>query len=139
MPSFCERKTTTAVVFHHSASPDVSVAEIDVWHRKRGFQCIGYHDVIRRDGTIEHGRPVHSFGAHAIGRNDYAIGVCLCGDFRNYPPNEEQIESAVSLYHGYCRHYGKTLSIEFHHEECPGPKLNRKKFLERVSAGNPFA
>jgi hypothetical protein len=37
---------------------DIGVAEIDKWHRGRGFYMIGYHDVIRRDGSVEQGRDI---------------------------------------------------------------------------------
>ena len=48
------------LVVHVTATPaklDIGAAEIDDMHRQRGFSSIGYHYVIRRDGTIEPGRP----------------------------------------------------------------------------------
>lgn len=59
--------------------------EINLWHRQRGFfnipsgLSIGYHYVIRRDGTVEDGRPVDQVGAHAKGHNSKSIGICLVG------------------------------------------------------------
>lgn len=44
-----------------------------------GWQDIGYHYIIRRDGYIEDGRPEQSVGAHAKGHNRHSIGVCLVG------------------------------------------------------------
>jgi len=70
------------VVIHCSASPphrDVDAAEITRWHRARGFRTIGYHYVIKRDGTLETGRPISQQGAHARGHNHYTIGICLVG------------------------------------------------------------
>ena len=57
------------IILHCSAtypSMDVGVSEIDFWHRQRGFDGIGYHYVVRLDGTIEEGRPYHLDGAHAV-------------------------------------------------------------------------
>ncbi len=40
---------------------------------------IGYHKVIRRDGTIENGRELTTPGAHARGFNHVSWGICLVG------------------------------------------------------------
>lgn len=78
------RKHTTTIVVHCSAtksSQDIGAAEIGHWHKARGFNCIGYHYVIRRDGMIEKGRDIDAVGAHckAAGLNHESIGICLVG------------------------------------------------------------
>jgi len=60
-------------------SMDIGVAEIRRWHKRRGFFDVGYHYVIRRDGTVEPGRPPDRPGAHARGFNRRSISVCLVG------------------------------------------------------------
>ena len=57
-----------------------SVEDIDRWHLARGWKngC-GYHYVIRRDGTIETGRPLEMIGAHCKDRNRHSIGICYEG------------------------------------------------------------
>ena len=70
------------IIVHCSATPrgrDVTAADIDRWHRERGFRCIGYHYVIRLDGTIERGRPESEIGAHCTGHNARSIGICYVG------------------------------------------------------------
>lgn len=77
-----ERKQTDYIVIHCSATPakmDVDAAEIGRWHRERGFTGIGYHYVVRRDGTREKGREINEIGAHVIGHNHHSVGVCLVG------------------------------------------------------------
>ena len=61
------------------SSMDIGVKEIRQWHKKRGFTDIGYHFVIRRDGTVEKGRDVKNVGAHAQGFNYNSIGICYAG------------------------------------------------------------
>ena len=59
----------TDIIIHCSATVEgvnVSAATIDMWHRKRGFNSIGYHYVIGIDGTIQSGRPVSVAGAHCV-------------------------------------------------------------------------
>ena len=70
------------IVVHCSATKtnfDIGKHDIDIWHKRRGWSGIGYHYVIRRDGTIEPGRPLDQIGAHAYGYNKVSWGVCLVG------------------------------------------------------------
>ena len=77
---------------HCSATPpdmDIGAKEIDRWHRQRGFLKIGYHLVIRRDGSVEKGRELDEMGAHVQGFNHCSIGVCVVGGIsRNGDPQE---------------------------------------------------
>lgn len=70
------------IIIHCSATragQDFTAADIDRWHRARGFRSIGYHFVIRLDGTIEPGRDVSLDGAHCTGWNRRSIGICYVG------------------------------------------------------------
>lgn len=72
----------TEIIVHCTATPrgrDVSVSEVDAWHRARGFRCVGYHYLVRLDGTVERGRPEEETGAHCLGHNSRSIGVCYAG------------------------------------------------------------
>lgn len=76
------RSTTDLIVVHCSATPagrDVTAAEIDKWHRERGFAKIGYHYVIRLDGSVEKGREQDEIGAHVYKNNNTSVGICLIG------------------------------------------------------------
>lgn len=70
------------LVVHCAATPpssDIGVAEIDAWHKRRGWAGCGYHYVVRRDGTIEKGRPDNKVGSHVKGFNSCSLGICLVG------------------------------------------------------------
>ena len=73
----------TLIIIHCSAvdpSQQRSASDIDKWHIARGWKHgIGYHYVIRRDGTIETGRPLEKIGAHCSGHNKHSIGICYEG------------------------------------------------------------
>lgn len=76
------RKTTKYLVVHCSAtrpSLDVGVKEIRQWHKNQGWQDIGYHYVIRRDGKVERGRAEDLVGSHVAGYNSNSVGVCMVG------------------------------------------------------------
>lgn len=77
-----KRNVTDFIVIHCAATPpgmDIGAAEIDGWHRERGWSGIGYHYVIRLNGQIEAGRELDAVGAHAYGYNSRSIGVCYVG------------------------------------------------------------
>ena len=73
---------TKYIVVHCSATNNLEKYNwktIDQMHRQKGWIAIGYHYVIRTDGTIEEGRPTDTIGAHAQGFNDVSVGICLIG------------------------------------------------------------
>jgi N-acetylmuramoyl-L-alanine amidase len=75
-------RTINKVIIHCTATPEgraVAVAEVDRWHRARGFNGIGYHYLISLDGTVLKGRPIELAGAHTEGYNSNSIGVCYAG------------------------------------------------------------
>jgi hypothetical protein len=75
-------RTIDMIIMHCSAVRPwqrSSAADIERWHRERGFSSIGYHYVVRRDGSIEPGRPLQQAGAHCRGYNRHSIGICYEG------------------------------------------------------------
>lgn len=71
-----------SIIVHCSATKaglDFSAADIDRWHRERGFNSIGYHYIVCLDGKIEKGRDVLLMGAHCKGWNERSIGICYIG------------------------------------------------------------
>ena len=71
------------IIVHSSAtrpSQDIGAEEIRDWHIKgNGWSDIGYHFVIRRDGTRELGRDIALSGAHCKNQNSRSLGICLVG------------------------------------------------------------
>ena len=127
------RRVTDQIVIHHTGNAvddDLSAAEIDASHKGQGWTCIGYHYVIRKDGTVELGRPDWTVGAHAYGNNSHTIGVHVCGNFEEAEPTDEQIESLAMLLANLCADYSLPIdryTIVGHRElmptACPGANL----------------
>ncbi len=95
-------KNITFIAVHCSATQpkaNIGAIEIDKMHKMRGFACIGYHYVIKRDGTIERGRPINTIGAHVYGYNSTSLGICLVGgvDEHGKATNNFTPEQFVSL------------------------------------------
>ena len=70
------------IILHCAATPNgkaFSAKDIDKWHKEQGWTKIGYHFVIKIDGSVDEGRRVSEVGAHAVGFNLDSIGICLIG------------------------------------------------------------
>ena len=90
------------IILHCSATKEgkpYRVADIDRWHRQRGFAGIGYHYVIYLYGSVHEGRPLSQTGAHCTGHNKNSIGVCYIGglDAAGRPKDTRTPEQRASL------------------------------------------
>jgi hypothetical protein len=78
---------------------NIGSEEINQYHIDAGIDGIGYHYVIRRDGSLQRGRPVNIVGAHTTDFNLNTIGIVFVGGI-NAPtgtPNSENFLSSQSL------------------------------------------
>ena len=78
-------RTINEIIIHCSDTEEgqnFTAADIDRWHRAKGWNEIGYHFVIDIDGTIERGRRLYKVGAHCKYHNQNSIGVCYIGGKR---------------------------------------------------------
>lgn len=74
------------IIVHCSDTEVGTVESIRRFHKSvRGWDDIGYHYVIYKDGTIHEGRPINQPGAHCQGANANSIGICLIG-VKNFTP-----------------------------------------------------
>ena len=75
-------KQIAYLVVHCSDTADddaLTGRDIHQMHLGFGWDGVGYHRIICRDGVIEYGRPDYWVGAHVRGFNDVSLGVCLIG------------------------------------------------------------
>ena len=75
-------KDIILLIIHCSDTPDtedIGAIDIHKMHLGFGWDGIGYHKVIKRDGQIENGRPEYWIGAHVFRKNSQSLGVCLIG------------------------------------------------------------
>lgn len=130
-----KRKETDFVVIHHigNTNRDVSAAEVHQWHLANGWAGIGYHYLIRKNGTIERGRPLEMVGAHCYGHNQNSIGINIVGDFEVAVPTVMQMAAAEQLTAYLCQLYriSDKEKIIFGHRDlndtlCPGRNLYAK-------------
>lgn len=131
------------VIIHCSDSPEGDVHSIREFHMRpkseggRGFDDIGYHFVILKDGTVQDGRSIEKVGAHCEGHNATSIGVCLVGKPDMQRPSvdftDSQMRALKILVHQILRSCGLDEDNVFGHyelDQCgkvcpqmPGPLL----------------
>ena len=97
-------REVTEVVVHWTethTNKNIGSEEINKYHLDLGLDGIGYHFVIRRDGSLQRGRPINIQGQHAPTNNHdlRSIGIVFVGGI-NVPsgtPNSENFLSVQSL------------------------------------------
>lgn len=126
------------LVVHCSDSPDdrdIGAKEITEWHKARGWSTIGYHAVIRRDGTVELGRPEDVVGAHVEGHNANSLGVCVVGR-KNF--DHRQMLALMTLLKRWMNKYSiPVISVLGHYELNPGktcPNMDMQALRKALAA-----
>ena len=119
----------TLLIVHCSAvrpGQRSSAKDINGWHRDKGWNGIGYHYVVRRDGSIELGRPIEEVGAHCVGHNSHSIGICYEGGLNamgeeadtRTPEQKVALRKLLEELHGQ---FPKAMIVG-HHDLNPGKK-----------------
>ena len=75
------------IVIHCSATREdrtFTEQDLEVCHRRRGFNGTGYHFYIRKNGAVTQHRKLLEVGAHARGFNRCSIGICYEGGLDEY-------------------------------------------------------
>lgn len=131
------------IIVHCSAtkpSMDIGADWIRKIHvQQNKWRDIGYHYVIRRDGAVEHGRPVNQVGAHCQGHNTGTIGICMVGGLtetgrpeNNFTP--AQFTSVQKLIKDLCVQYPAIIRLSGHNDyaskACPCFNVHQKLRLK---------
>lgn len=132
-PELPLRDCTDSLVIHHIGSNDIDAPseQINQWHLANGWQGLGYHYVIRKDGLIEYGRPLDCEGAHTYHENGHTVGILVDGSFTYSYPTVEQYESLIYVAASILYNYGLEATngqtilghCDFTNTNCPGDCL----------------
>lgn len=124
------------IILHHADSSECSAADIHRWHLNKGWAGIGYHFLVRKNGTIERGRPEKAVGAHTSGYNTGSIGICFEGDYMYEVMPSKQLEAGKQLI-GWLKGRYPITSVKVHKDfnstECPGTKFPVKELTGSIS------
>lgn len=135
------------IIVHCSDSSDKldqGFMEVNQWHKERGFEgwtpdteenriYCGYHYIVRRDGTIEIGRPEYVIGAHCYLHNKESIGVCWMG---RREISSDQYRALIGLLRVICLKYAiNPKRVYGHYEMNQGktcPNLDMEKLRDML-------
>ncbi|MGF1727155.1 peptidoglycan recognition protein family protein [Photobacterium nomapromontoriensis] len=113
------------VFLHCSASDNPShdsISTIRKWHLKRGFNEVGYHFFISKNGDIHLGRSLEKTPAAQKGHNTGSIAICLHG-LKKEKFTEKQISSVKKLCSVINNEYSGKMKFRGHCEvsskSCP--------------------
>jgi hypothetical protein len=112
------------------------------WHEKRELGIgIQYHITILGTGKVMNTRPEYQVGNHCFARNDFSIGVAICGDFTKERPIQEQLDALEAILVKLCRKYKlnawdvyghSEIALEGHPTACPGTNLLKELSMMKV-------
>ena len=108
------------LVVHHSQRDIDSTKEIKKRHLKRGWEDIGYHFVINKNGKISKGRNKKYVGAHVKGHNKNSLGICLIGNLDENLPTRKQLEALIKFLTKLAKKYKIPQQNILGHREFPG-------------------
>lgn len=118
-----KRRSTSRIILHHAAASKCSAQQIHRWHLANGWVGIGYHFLVRKDGSVYRGRPENTVGAHARNNNYDSIGICFEGNFMTETMGEVQRTAGAELVAYLKQKYGIT-TVQKHSDVnatgCPG-------------------
>lgn len=112
------RSRTNRIIIHHAEASVCDAATIHQWHKGNGWAGIGYHFVVRKNGTIQRGRPENTIGAHASGSNSDSIGICFEGAYMTESMPDAQKKAGKELVAYLKAKYGINKVLR-HSEVCP--------------------
>lgn len=135
-----KRRSTSRIILHHAAASKCSAQQIHSWHLTNGWVGIGYHFLVRKDGSVYRGRPEDTVGAHAGNNNYDSIGVCFEGSFDREQMNETQKRAGAELVQYLKDKYGIS-KVQKHSDVnatgCPGTHFPFKEVSEGAAADKP--
>jgi len=134
------------IMIHHSLTKDGQVVDTEaIWRYhvlEKAWDTIGYHYLLEAVGkndfpAIIVGRSLLMEGAHCVGMNTKAIGVCVVGNYDEIPPEEYKLIKLVSFLKDLMKMFGiEPKNIVAHRDyaekSCPGKRFNMKALRARL-------
>ncbi|XP_068623432.1 peptidoglycan-recognition protein LB-like [Battus philenor] len=131
-------KPVPYVVIHHTYLPAAcntteqcfsAMKSMQNYHNSLGWGDIGYHFCVGSNGGVFEGRGWDTLGIHAGRANNFSIGICLIGDWREATPPKAMLKSTKKLISVGVKNgsLSPTYKLVGHSQimatECPGTAL----------------
>ena len=131
----------TEIVVHHSGTDDGPALNWDAIRRyhidHNKWLDIGYNagvELIGASYEVLMGRPTYMTGAHTIGHNTTALGICFVGNFTKGVPPDGQLEAGAKKIKEWVETYNIPKGNIFPHRtlnstDCPGMMFPWSKLI----------
>ena len=132
------KRKVNRVFIHCSASDIISHDDVSVirrWHLKRGWNDVGYHFFIKKNGVVQPGRNIENTPAAQKGNNTGTIAICLHG-LKSF--TENQFDALRHLCKKLQMNYENQLTFHGHCEVSNKicPVFDYKEVLNLDKEGN---
>lgn len=104
---------------------DTNIDQVRSWHKDRGWKDVGYHFLVRKDGTIQRGRKLDDdnvlesdeIGTHVYGINSESVGICFSGHGDISPHTVAQRIAGLELTRRLMQQFGVSVENVIGHRE----------------------
>lgn len=131
------------IIIHHDVWTGGTMKDIHIDHQKnKGYRGTGYNVRVRKDGSVELGRPFGMVGGHCSQdkMNYHSLGLVFEGNFDKEQMGRVQFEAGAKLIAETVRlsNYIKLDNIKPHNiyakKSCPGTNFPLKEMLSYSTA-----
>ena len=139
---FPPKRPINKVFIHCSASDNPAHDNIEIirqWHYARGFNDVGYHYYINKNGVVYDGRDVELAPAAQSGFNRGTIAICVGGLESFTPESLEVLKDACIEIRDTYKRKGHVVTFHGHNEVNPHktcPVFDYKEILKLDKQGN---
>jgi hypothetical protein len=124
------------IIIHHLKAKSATWQDIDRWHREQSWDCIGYNEYIKKDGTVYICRG-DNVGAHCAGYNSVSYGIACEGDYdaENTMPQAQfdALVSRINFNKAIFLNYKCTVAHSYFYDTaCPGKYFPLAQVLEAI-------
>lgn len=118
------REIRELIIHCTGTSPAATLQSIRNYHTKTlGWNDIGYHFIVDRNGYIWNGRPIEQAGAHCIGHNAHSVGIAYIGGLDGKDTRTQFQKNALQDFVYWFRLFFPTAKVyghnEFANKACP--------------------
>ena len=108
---------------------------VQAYHISKGWENIGYHWFIEKDGNMIAGRPEHRNGAHVKEQNinTKSLGICMAGNFDAFMPTQAQIDALTGLLKAKMASYSVPIEKVVPHRHFLGKPPYKQCFGKNLS------
>ena len=131
------RNKTNFIIIHHDGNDkNLTVFDIDNYHKSKGYKSIAYTFYLTKKGKIYQVHNINAVNPNTLHYNYNSVSVCLQGNFNKEKLTKKQYYSLLKILMYLKRKYPKA-QITSHKKlgktACPGTNINIELIKKQVA------